>query len=144
MEKNISNYIINYIINKKGNIETSNVIEIGVGHYLKVAKALKDYGINVVVVDIKRDVIERAKREGLNGQLDDIFNPKLEIYKYADLIYSIRPPRELQYQLLKLSKKYRVPLLIRPLSGEFVIGGLKLINYRGEVIYLYENLSKWI
>ena len=139
MEKNISNYIINYIVNKKGSIENSNVIEVGVGHYLKVAKALKDCGINITVVDIKEDVIERAKREGLNGQLDDVFNPKLEIYKYADLIYSIRPPRELQCQLLKLSKEYKVPLIIRPLSGEFVIDGLKLINYRGEVLYLYEQ-----
>ena len=137
--ENISNYIINYIKNKKSGIENSYIVEVGIGHYLKVAKTLKDYGINVAVVDIKRNVIERAKREGLNGQMDDVFNPKLEIYKYADLIYSIRPPRDLQYQLLKLSKEYKVPLIIRPLSGEFVIDGLKLINYRGDVLYLYEQ-----
>ena len=136
--ENISKYIINYIKNKKGNIEKSCIVEVGVGYYLNVAKILKSYGINVIVVDIKEDVIERAKREGLNGQVDDIFNPKLEIYKHADLIYSIRPPRDLQYQLLKLSKRYKVPLIIRPLSGEFVIEGLKLINYRGEVLYIYE------
>ena len=136
--ENISKYIINYIKNKKGNIEKSCIVEVGVGYYLNVAKILKSYGINVIVVDIKEDVIERVKREGLNGQVDDIFNPKLEIYKHADLIYSIRPPRDLQYQLLKLSKRYKVPLLIRPLSGEFVIEGLKLINYRGEVLYIYE------
>lgn len=135
--ENLSNYIINYIKNRKGNIENSNIVEVGIGHYLKVAKTLKDYGVNITVVDIKRDVIDRAKREGLNGQLDDVFNPKLEVYKYADLIYSIRPPRDLQYQLLKLSKRYRVPLIIRPLSGEFVVDGLKLINYRGEILYLY-------
>ena len=136
--ENISNYIINYIRSKKGGIENSCIVEVGVGHYLNVAKTLKNYGINVTVVDIKEDVIERAKREGLNGQLDDIFNPKLKIYKYADLIYSIRPPRDLQYQLLKLSKRYKVPLIIRPLSGEFVVDGLKLINYRGEVLYIHE------
>ena len=136
--ENISKYIINYIKNKKGNIEKSCIVEVGVGYYLNVAKILKSYGINVIVVDIKEDVIERAKREGLNGQVDDIFNPKLEIYKHADLIYSIRPPRDLQYQLLKLSKRYKVPLIIRPLSGEFVVDGLKLINYRGEVLYIHE------
>ena len=138
MERNISHYIINYIKNRKGYIENSNVVEVGIGHYLKVAKILKGYGVKVTVIDIKRDVIERAKREGLNGEVDDIFNPKLEVYKYADLIYSIRPPRDLQFPLLKLSMKYRVPLLIRPLSTEFVIDNLKLINYRGEVLYLYE------
>ena len=136
--ENISKYIINYIKNKKGNIEKSCIVEVGIGYYLNVAKILKSYGINVIVVDIKEDVIERVKREGLNGQVDDIFNPKLEIYKHADLIYSIRPPRDLQYQLLKLSKRYKVPLIIRPLSGEFVVDGLKLINYRGEVLYIHE------
>lgn len=139
MEINVSKYIVNYIQNKKGDIKNSNVVEIGVGYYFKVAKALQDYGIKVTVIDIKRDVIERAKREGLNAQLEDIFDPKLDIYGYVDLMYSIRPPRDLQYQLLKLSKEYRVPLLVRPLSGEFVIDGLKLVNYRGEVLYLYEQ-----
>ncbi|GBF35914.1 MAG TPA: hypothetical protein EYG87_03040 [Methanothermococcus okinawensis] len=139
MEKNISEYIINYIKNKKGYIENSNVVEVGIGYYFKVAKILKGYGIEVTVVDIKREVVERAKRAGLNAQLDDIFNPKLEVYKYADLIYSIRPPRDLQHQLLKISKNYEVPLLIRPLSGEYVIDGLKLVNYGGEVLYIYER-----
>ncbi|HIP84735.1 MAG TPA: hypothetical protein EYH15_04535, partial [Methanothermococcus okinawensis] len=96
-------------------------------------------GLDVTVIDVKRDVIERARREGLNGQLDDIFNPKSKVYRYADLLYSIRPPRDLQYQLLKLSREYRVPLIVRPLSGEFPVEGLKLINYRGEVLYLHEQ-----
>ena len=137
--ENVSRYIIDYIKNRRDYVENSIVVEVGIGYYLNVAKILRSYGVNVIGVDIKRDVIERAKREGLNAQLDDISNPKLKIYRDVDLLYSIRPPWDLQYYLLKISKRYRVPLLIRPLSNESVVDGLKLINYRGEVLYLYND-----
>jgi len=136
--EHISKYILEYIKDRKGHPENTHVVEVGVGYYLKVAKTLRDHGLDVTVIDVKRDVIERARREGLNGQLDDVFNPRLKIYRYADLLYSIRPPRDLQYQLLRLSREYRVPLIVRPLSGEFPVEGLKLINYRGEVLYLHD------
>ena len=136
-------YLSEYIINKHiKDIKDNNpykIVEIGVGYYFKVAKVLKEYDnrIDLTVVDINRDAIDKAKREGLNALIDDIFNPKLDLYKYANLIYSIRPPRDLQPFILKISKKHNVPLIIKPLYGEPPIGELKLINYNGNAIYVY-------
>jgi len=146
------NYVCNYIIknyikknnkNNKNKIDKKNkkffkIIEIGIGYYFNVAKSLSNHkDLNLIVIDANNDAIERAKEEGLNAFVDDIFNPKLDIYKDADLIYSIRPPRDLQPFILNICKKYNISLLIKPLYGETPISDLKLINYKGNALYIY-------
>ncbi len=138
----ICEYIKNYIKNKnkknKKNSKSFKIIEIGIGHYFNVAKSLNTCeSLDLTVIDANKEAIERAKKEGLNAFVDDIFNPKLDIYKDADLIYSIRPPRDLQPFILNLCKKYNIPLLIKPLYGETPIGDLRLINYKGNALYAW-------
>ncbi len=151
----VCDYIKNYIKNRhknkisknnskknkySKNSESFKIIEIGIGYYFKVAKSLnnhKNLNLNLIAIDANNDAIEKAKKEGLNAFVDDIFNPKLDIYKDADLIYSIRPPRDLQPFILDICKKYNVPLLIKPLYGETPISNLKLINYKGNALYLW-------
>ncbi|WP_421078541.1 UPF0146 family protein [Methanothermococcus sp. Ax23] len=138
----VCDYIIkNYIKNKnnKKNSESFKIIEIGIGYYFNVAKSLNNYeNLNLIVIDANKDAIEKAKKEGLNAFVDDIFNPKLDVYKDADLIYSIRPPRDLQPFILDICKKYNIPLLIKPLYGETPISDLKLINYKGNALYMWD------
>jgi len=138
----VCDYIKNYIKNKnkknKKNSKSFKIIEIGVGYYFNVAKSLDTCeSLDLIVIDANKEAIERAKKEGLNAFVDDIFNPKLDIYKDADLIYSIRPPRDLQPFILNLCKKYNIPLLIKPLYGETPIGDLRLINYKGNALYAW-------
>ncbi|MFA4701757.1 UPF0146 family protein [Pyrococcus kukulkanii] len=114
------------------------VIEVGIGFYTKVAEKLRELNVNVIVIDVNEDSIKKARELGLEGHVDDIFNPSLELYKGACCIYSIRPTPEMMPALLKLAKNLRVPLYIVPLTGDSPPREMKLINYKGIPIYKWE------
>ncbi|MDK2790820.1 MAG: uncharacterized protein PWP15_1329 [Methanothermococcus sp.] len=115
------------------------IIEIGVGFYFEVAKKLKENGANITVVDANEKAIEEARNQLLNGVVDDIFNPNMDIYRGSDLIYSIRPPRDLQPFIYDIAKKVSCDLIIKPLHGEQPIECLKLINYKGNPLYIWSS-----
>ncbi|WP_292460854.1 UPF0146 family protein [Methanothermococcus sp.] len=147
----VCDYIIkNYIKNNKNNKKNDNnknsklfkIIEIGIGYHFNVAKSIAiRENINLIAIDANKDAVEKAKKEGLNAFVDDIFDPKLNIYEDADIIYSIRPPRDLQPFILNICKKYSIPLLIKPLYGETPINDLKLVNYRGNALYEWKGVE---
>jgi uncharacterized UPF0146 family protein len=114
------------------------IVEVGIGFKFDVAKELNKY-FDLVVVDINEKAVEKAKLIGLKAYKDDLFNPNIKLYKNIDLIYSIRPPRDLQPYILDLSKKIDANLVIRPLLNEMPIKELKLKNYRGEIFYIKER-----
>ena len=49
---------------------------------------------------------------------DDIFSPRLELYRGASLLYSIRPPLEMQLAMGLLALKLGADVLVRPLMDE--------------------------
>ncbi|ALM75814.1 UPF0146 family protein [Thermococcus barophilus] len=114
------------------------IIEIGIGFNFKAALKLKELGFDVVVIDWNPKAVERAKEIGLNAIVDDIFNPRLEIYKQAKAMYSIRPTPEMMPYLLKLAKTIKVPIYIVPFSTDAVPIEMRLENYRELVIYKWE------
>jgi uncharacterized protein len=89
------------------------VVEVGAGYALEVALDLKARGLDVVLTD---------KQERLLGSLrvekDDIFSPRLELYRGASLLYSIRPPLEMQLAMGLLVLELGADVLIRPLQDE--------------------------
>lgn len=74
---------------------------------------------------------------------DDITNPTDKIYEDADLIYSIRPPEELQPDILKLSDNYNSDVIIKPLFTEEINFNfqqrLKLVNYKRMAFYIMKR-----
>lgn len=129
--ENFSEYIINnYQYSKK-------IIEVGVGKITEPSDILKKHLPNTTInlVDIypcNSDVIK-----------DDITNPTDKIYEDADLIYSIRPPEELQPDILKLSDKYNSDVIIKPLFTEEINFNfqqrLKLVNYKRMAFYIMKR-----
>jgi uncharacterized UPF0146 family protein len=114
------------------------VVEVGAGSLPHVALALKER-INVVVTDI----IEQ-KYDGLGFAVDDIFSPDMDIYKGATLIYSIRPPIEMQEAIALAAKKVGADLLIRPFGNENTELGriyklCSVVNYKRARFFLYKN-----
>ncbi len=111
------------------------VVEVGVGYFADVALGLQARGLDVVLTD---------KEERLLGSLrvekDDIFSPRLELYRGASLLYSIRPPLELQLAMGLLALKLGADVLVRPLMDEVAeLPGFtrRLVN-RGEArFYLF-------
>ena len=120
-----------YILNEVGD-ENVKIAEIAVGKFDKISQMLNEKE-NITI--IKTDIIPNDD----SVIKDDITNPNLELYKDVDLIYSIRPPSELQPYLVKLAKKIDAPLIIKPLTGEDLNtpkAKMQLKNFRKASFYV--------
>ena len=119
-------YILNEVADKK-----VKIAEVGIGKFTMIADELsKKENIRVVKVDINPKDKSIIK--------DDITNPNLGIYDGVSLIYSIRPPSELQPYLVSLAKKINSQLIIKPLTNEDLNTGkanMKLKNFKKANFY---------
>ena len=106
------------------------IVEIGVGlapwTLLNLRKLLPK--TILLAIDTDQDSIMRLRELGLNAEVDDITNPRIELYQESSLIYSIRPPMELINPMARVAEKVGADALILPLS---------------EDSYLYEFKSPW-
>lgn len=114
----------------------NKVVEVGVGNMPHVALELKD-GLDVVVTDINAQ-----HYAGVRFCRDDIFAPDMGIYINASLIYSIRPPIDIQEAIAKIAKEVGADMLIRPFGNEKAdIEGIcrscSLVNYKKSRFYVY-------
>jgi uncharacterized UPF0146 family protein len=107
------------------------VVEVGIGNYVKVALALRARGLIVVATDIQPQVV------GFPVELDDVWTPRLGLYKGAQAIYAVRPPPELMPALKRLAERLAVDLLVRPLASEPVDG--YLVTEAGSFFYLFPS-----
>jgi uncharacterized UPF0146 family protein len=130
--------IVDFIKNFAEENNCKKIAEIGIGFKFDIAMELNKY-FDLIVVDINEKAVEKAKLIGLRAYKDDLFNPNIKLYKDIDLIYSIRPPRDLQPYILDLSKEIDANLIIRPFLNEMPIKELKLKNYKGEIFYIKEK-----
>lgn len=126
--EDIAEYILQNYRNK--------VVEVGVGAMPEVAVALKDK-MDVIVTDINGQ-----KHSGVRFCMDDIFNPDMSIYKNASLVYSIRPPIDIQEAIAKAAKEAGADLLIRPFGNEKAdlsrfYKKYFILNYKKARFYLY-------
>ncbi|MBR2858074.1 hypothetical protein IKE96_02655, partial [bacterium] len=106
MWSNFSEYILSQC-----NKNPTKIAEIGVGKFNGVYEFLNSqYNVQIIKTDIQpagEDVIE-----------DDITKPNLDIYTDIDILYSIRPPSEIQPYLIDLALKIDSQLIIKPLFNE--------------------------
>jgi len=128
--KDIAEYIINNYKNK--------VVEVGVGSLPQVALLLKDK-LDVVVTDVNEQ-----KYAGVRFCRDDIFKPDMGIYRNASLIYSIRPPIDLQDAIAAICKNVGADLIIRPFGNEKAdlrryFKEYSIVNYKKARFYLYRS-----
>lgn len=91
---------------------SGKVVEVGAGFMPDVALLLRQ---NLMVVATDK---EEHSLEGLPVTKDDIFSPRMEIYEGASLLYSIRPPTEIQVAMGRLAVEIKADVLIRPLNDE--------------------------
>ena len=127
-DADIAEYILNNYRNK--------VVEIGVGNLPQVALLLKDK-LDVAVTDTNEQ-----NHNGVRFYKDDIFNPDTGIYEKASLIYSIRPPIDIQDAIAKMAREVGADLIIRPFGNEKAdlrkyYKDYKLVNYKKARFYLY-------
>ncbi|HEY9245711.1 MAG TPA: UPF0146 family protein [Candidatus Methanoperedens sp.] len=132
--EDLAEYILNNYRNK--------VVEVGVGNQPYVALLLKDR-MDVVITDVSpcldREVFQNS---GIRFYMDDILNPDARIYKNSSLIYSIRPPIDLQEAIARTAKEAGADLLIRPFGDEKadlarIFRNYSLKNFKKARFYLY-------
>ena len=120
-----------YILNEVGSKEVK-IAEVGVGKFDKIAENLsKKENITLIKTDISPKDATVIK--------DDITDPNLDLYKDVDLIYSIRPPSELQPYIADLALKIGSQLIIKPLTNEDLNTGrvkMKLKNFKKASFYI--------
>jgi hypothetical protein len=112
---------------------TGRIIEIGVGQCGDVARLIPD----LIATDIRPVHVD-----GVKTVRDDIFNPSEELYRGASLLYSIRPPIEVQIAMGDLALRIGADVLIRPLEDEIadLEGFSREPICRGAArFYLYRN-----
>ena len=119
-----------YLLDEAGNSKTK-IVEVGIGQFTRIADKLSENeNITLIKVDIN------PKDENIIK--DNITNPNLNIYDDTDIIYSIRPPSELQPYLIDLAKKVNSQLIIKPLTNEDLNTGkvkMKLKNFKKASFY---------
>jgi len=117
------------------------VIEVGAGHVSEVAMGLKARGMDVILTDK-----EELLLGGLRVEKDDIFSPRLELYRGASLLYSIRPPLEMQLAMGLLALELGADVLVRPLMDEVAqLPGFarRLVNRREARFYLFSGKTQF-
>ena len=127
MWKNFAEYLLSQC-----DKNPTKIAEIGIGKFTQVFDYLNEQE-NVEI--IKTDILPND-----SGVIkDDITNPNLELYKNMDIIYSIRPPSELQPYLISLALKINSQLIIKPLTNEDLNTGktkMKLKNFKKASFYI--------
>ena len=120
-----------YILSKCEKNPTK-ICEIGVGKFTQVFDYLnKQDNVEIIKIDISPNDSSVIK--------DDVTKPDLKLYKNLDIIYSIRPPSELQPHIIDLALKTNTKLIIKPLFNEDINSKnikLTLKNYNKASFYI--------
>jgi uncharacterized UPF0146 family protein len=118
---------------------SGKVVEVGIGSVPEVALLLVPH----------LEVLATDKTGRAFGDLfvveDDIFSPNLELYLEASLLYSIRPPLEMQLAMGRLALDIGADVIVRPLNDEVTrIPGFSrtLVNEGEARFYLFTPSSQ--
>ena len=136
MWNDLEEYILKLAIeNSKKTGKKTKIVEIGIGKFHTISENLsKNENIELIMTDI-----DPANENVIK---DDVFNPNMDLYENVDIIFSIRPPAELQEAIMKIRDKVNAILIIKPLFNEDLnmkTQKMKLKNYNRASFYIYEN-----
>lgn len=136
MWNDLEEFILKLAIeNSKKTGKKTKIVEIGAGKFQTISKNLSENeNIDIIMTDI-----DPANENIIK---DDVFNPNMNIYKDADILFSIRPPAELQEAIMKIRDEVNATLIIKPLFNEDLnmkTKKMKLKNYNRASFYIYER-----
>ena len=136
MWDDLSQYIINLAMEKsKRTGRNTKIVEIGVGRFQSISNRLQENeNIEVIMTDINPSNENVVK--------DDIFNPNMRLYENTDILFSIRPPAEIQKAIMDLRGELNCTLIIKPLFNEDLnieLKKMKLKNHGRASFYIYEG-----
>lgn len=113
------------------------IVEVGVGSVAGVLTELVDRLPDSELVGT--EVREVPTPDGVNLVMDDITDPDLDVYRGADLIFSLRTPMELYPYLRVVARKVGSDLMVKPVSSEEAPFWGELVNYSGIAFYVLKT-----
>ena len=136
MWNDLEEFILKLAIeNSKKTGKKTKIVEIGAGKFQTISKNLSEKeNIDIIMTDI-----DPANENIIK---DDVFNPNMSIYNGADILFSIRPPAELQEAIMKIRDEVNATLIIKPLFNEDLnmkTKKMKLKNFNRASFYIYER-----
>lgn len=140
MKTAMAHHVAQILVEFIRNIYSTMIVEVGCGRYSATAQALRPF-FKVTAMDIleREDVDCRLKPIYVK---DDITSPDLRLYRGASLIYSVRPPLEIQRSIVDLAERLDADALIKPLGSEIVADRrLNLYNCRGLPLYIFRRAA---
>jgi hypothetical protein len=117
----------------------SRAIEVGIGNNSVAAEILVAKGVLIRCTDVK----ELLLPAGLNFSVDDVFSPRLALYKGADVIYAIRPAIEMIPPLIDLARAVNCDLIVYHLGFESYGTGGEIIDC-GVLLHRYHTKSEHV
>jgi Uncharacterized protein conserved in archaea len=116
----------------------ARIVEVGIGRHPDVALLLKD-AFDLICTDVTDPGIP-----GIRFVRDDIYRPDVSLYRGAALVYSIRPPPDMQVPIAEIASAAGADLIIRPFSSEHVdldrhYQHARCVNYKQAYFYLFKN-----
>ncbi len=116
---------------------SGRVVEVGCGRRSRTAFILTR-SLGIIVTDIlESEAVDECIKPFYIK--DDITSPDLNLYQNAQLLYSLRPPLEIQRSILRVALSVKADALLKPLDDE-IIDGLRtcLKNYKGLAFYHFK------
>jgi uncharacterized UPF0146 family protein len=110
----------------------NNVVEIGIGNNPDVAVMLAAHGCRVRAIDIR----PVPSVPDVPVSCDDIFSPRLSLYREADCIYAIRPGIEMIPPLIELARLVHCDLIVYHLGNEIYGDGGEILEC-GVILHRY-------
>jgi uncharacterized UPF0146 family protein len=115
----------------------ARLVEVGIGRHPDVALLLKDT-FDLVCTD----VIDPGT-PGIRFVRDDIYRPDPGLYRGAALVYSIRPPPDMQASIAAVASAAGADLIIRPFSSEHAdlrkhYRHSRCVNFKQACFYLFQ------
>lgn len=96
------------------------IVEVGVGGRFDLLEALAQRlpGARLVAVDIDPERLQGVP-SAIEAHVDDVHEPRILLYRAADLIVARRPPVELQPAVARLARSTGAALALRALKDEW-------------------------
>ena len=113
-------------------------VEIGIGNNTLCAEKLAADGFSVRASDI-RSGLPIDESSGIVFRSDDIFEPDLDFYRGADLIYSIRPGIEMVPSMISIAKAVDCDLIVYHLGCEIYGSGGEIIDIGDVILHRYNK-----
>lgn len=115
----------------------TRAVEAGIGRNTVAAEMLAEKGILLRCTDIR----EQELPQHLQYARDDLFAPDLDLYKGADVIFSIRPAIEMIPPLLDIARAVNCDLVVYHLGFERYNDGGEIIDC-GVILHHYWKRSE--